>query len=231
MPPRCHDIPRITDHSCEPDGCVEDTHERDRTQTYGEGDCAVSVTPFTLTLTAGERQLLDCLTSENINLGATDLKYYPLDLGLNAAQLTLEQNQHHAERAALYGEPHFTPLTRGPYDIRGVVSFESKAAEAMEEGMTMDFRMSVEIARTEFERLGLTAPREGDILQLFDIPFYAQWGQPFRNPGPSGGFYFETLNVEAMGQVGSGDYFSIFKLSLKRDSRYNPERKIFGDVE
>jgi hypothetical protein len=227
---RCHHINGAKDHACGADPCGPGDDALRAPVPIGEGECAGGVSPFRPGDHPQEQALFDCWAKESTDIASIPIDYFPLDKSRPAAALALDQNAAHRDPAALYGEPHFPPQNRGPYQLRGIVKVDSKSWDSLDEGSKLEFRMGVEIARAEFERVGLDAPREGDLFRFWTLPFYTKWGQPFRESPPRGGFYFETINVEGTGYPFGGPQFVMFKISLRRDTMYAPERKLTGDV-
>jgi len=228
---RCHNIPEIKDHNCGPDGpCNPDAATRDVIQTYGDGDCEVRTYPLRLGLSKREQQLFDCINRENTAVGGTEVDYYPLDRTPNKSALAQDVNQRHREATALYGEPHFPPQNRGPYKVVGSVTPDSKNFDTLDEGATLDIAMTLVVPRAEFERIRQPYPREGDIFRFWNLPFYTRYGQAHRGSPPRGGYFFEAQNVVGDGYTAGGGHFVQFKITLRRDPTYAPERKLFGDV-
>ena len=218
----CKDIPKISDHSCEPGG---DCNAGSSDQTYDVVDkygCVLSmISPRT---DQQNTALFDCWAAESTSAAAIDVSYYILDR-------TLAPLIDDVGHQALYGEPNNVPRHRGPFTLRAVAKKPEKAPDSSNEGAYTDFRASLEIARTEFEKHGLKAPKVGDIVRFWDIHFYAIWGQPHHEEGiPGSGFYFDVINSEGDGYPFGGPMFTMFSIKIKRDTRYNPERKINGDT-
>ena len=213
-------MPPIRDHSCAPGGeCHGDEEKRAVYEVRDRYGCILTMVGTRTDQQATD--LFDCWTSESTDGDGIDIRYWPLDRAL----VPLGN-----DRQALYGEPHETPQYRGPFILRGLVKKPEKSTEATEEGLTQDFRGKLYVARAEFERHKLPAPKEGDIAQFWDLPFYAAWGQPHRETIPGAGFYFDVVNVEGDAYPFGGPLFTEFVMSLKRDTRFAPERKITGDA-
>jgi hypothetical protein len=225
--PRCHQYPPLSAYrDADPD--CEKRPEESEVNRLEDGGCTAFVHPLN-TSTDPEKGLFDCWAAESTDIGAIDMLYYPVGQGITPVDdPVLARAKDKA--AALYGEVNKTPHHAGPFKMRGSFTVPDKALEAYEESLQLELRADVEIARTEFERLRLPAPRAHDIIRVWGVPFFALWGQPHHEDVEKSGFFFEVLKSDITGFPFGGPEFTMFRLTLKRDSRYAAERHLTGDI-
>lgn len=218
--PRCNNIPELPGDGVCTTGECSTSDEAQTKYVLDEGtSCELKM--------VGTRMddqptfLFDCWAEADIDRAGTDLQYYVLD----RSQVKTSQ-----ESEALYGELHTLPQHLGPFPLRGLVKKPSKSNEATEEGFESDFRGSITIAKITVERLGLKPLKAGDLVQFWDSTFYAYWGQPHRETVPGSGYFFNIQSVELAGYPFDGPDFTKYELTILRDTKYTPERKLYGDV-
>lgn len=161
-----------------------------------------------------ESPLFDCLAREVVDIAGTAIEYYVLDL-------------QRSTRDPLYDEP-VEEVWNGPYALTAQITISGRRATAREEGMVWEFDAEGWIARSSVEALGMSRPKEGDVLRFWNVPFFDQFGSG-NSVIRDAGYYFDVTQVETDGHVFDGPTFTGFKLTLKRNSSFAAERRVYGD--
>jgi len=219
MATRCHNVPNLnilrnSDEIC-PDGSID---RNDYVIRGGDRDavCACEVVAGGFDLDDDELKLFDCWAEEEIDISGTPITYYAIDFDGTI-------------RDPLYDEP--IALAFKKFDIKALISYPESTPEAREEGFKIEFRGQATLARVTIEKECMPVPQEGDILQIWDIPFYRDWGQARATNVPNSGYYFDVTAVSETDHIFDNPAFLYFRLDLKRNTTFTPERKLFGDVE
>ena len=154
----------------------------------------------------GEKSLFDSFAQEHTGIIGTPMEYWI-------------QNTAGSPFDALYGEPE-PRLFKGPYLMKGFVVRPEEQPESREEGFRSFWRAEAWLARKEFEDKNIPDPHIGDIIRIWDIPYFNE-----QAPGESG-FYFDIEYINNHGHMFDSPNFVGFSVQLKRRSDFVPERRI-----
>lgn len=188
------------------------------------GGCKCGVAPFPipkgckvephpckpLVLDDSEKYLFDSVAEEKTEIEGTSIDYYWWDQAASIVD-------------PLYRET-VKKVHRGPYKLKAYVTWPDLTAEVNEQGEKATFDITAWIARIAFEKAGCPPPQNGDVLRLWDNPF---WNSHSTNDdGASGGLYFIVTDVDPTGMVNNSTTFVGFNFTLSRSSAYTPERRL-----
>jgi hypothetical protein len=130
----------------------------------------------------------------------------------------------------LYNEPT-KRIWKGPFRIKVFAEWPDQAFEVREEGARVFWdakiympRLTVEGADMEF------GPAEGDVLLLWDIPFFDAYAQGADFNIPKAKYYFDVVGVVETGHALDNAEFTGFKLDIKRRTEFTPERRLFNET-
>lgn len=174
-------------------------------------DCS-SVKPYCgpLRLSDSEKALFDSVATETTQIAGDRIRFYKLDvLG--------------SDVDPLYDEPTRRRFT-GPYEINAWVGYANSNPDVPPQGYRNTFATSAWIARAEVERVGMRAPEEGDIIEFWRVPFFAQDSVDTGLVRP--GYYFNVVNVSEDGHIFDRAGFVGFTLEIARNTEFTPERRI-----
>jgi hypothetical protein len=161
---------------------------------------------------AGEKALFDSIAQEHIHISGTPLDFYVLD----RAKTTVDP---------LYGEAT-EKIWKGPYKFRAHFQWPNPTAESREEGFRETYRSECWIVRKDFEELHCPMPDHGDIIRVWNIPYFNTASVSEENV-PHGGYFFNVVQVQDDGHMFDNPEFSGFRLSLTRLTEFSPERRIY----
>ena len=169
-------------------------------------------------LTDSERALFDSLAGEHVNIIGTTFDYYNINLDQSI-------------RDPLYDEP-VARKYNGPYRVRGYLSYPEHGPTMDDQGYSSQFDASCYITRQEFERAGLVGgPSESDILRAWKEETY--WDKNTSVDGfnvPGAGLFFSIIDVREDGVLFDTPAFVGFTLTLRRNTKLTPERKITNNL-
>jgi hypothetical protein len=170
--------------------------------------------PFpTLQMPECEHDLFDSIAQEHVRILGTDVDYWSHEI-------------EKAKRDPLYDEP-VKRVFKGPFRIKGYVSWPDSVPEARMEGLRSTFNAEAWIARKELEDAGVKAPpSESDVLRIWKTPFFDQNSVNLDSKLTGGGYYFDIIDVDDDGHLFDSSTFVGFKLTLKRRTEFTPERRI-----
>jgi hypothetical protein len=158
----------------------------------------------------GEKTLFDAIASEHVRLIGTEIEYYSLDrTGTNVDPL--------------YGET-VEPKWLGPFRMVGHMEWPDSLPEMREEGFRQSIIVGCWISRLEFENAHAAFPREGDVLRVWKIPFFNDTDGGGITPGSQ--YAFTVADVDDDGHLFDNPDFVGFRLDLRRNSEFAPERRV-----
>lgn len=129
----------------------------------------------------------------------------------------------------LYGEPSETAWD-GPYRLFASVEWPEATPEVVDEGLRQLWPSGVWIPRKTIEDVQARAPREGDILRFWELPFFDEMAGR-RQPGSNAAFYFDIIQVNDDGHSHDDSAFVAFRCDLKRRSDAPPELSFHPEVK
>lgn len=169
--------------------------------------------PFALT--AFDRPEFDCVAYEHSRSAGTEIQFY--------SQILDATTIHPA-----YGEP--LPegrVFRGPWKLKGWFAWTDSVPTIRVEGFTRSYDSQAWIARLEIEKEHAPQPKEGDVLLVWNTPFFQ--GADEDSVGdkiPKMSYYFDVVDSDDDGHLFDTPEFVGFTISLRRDSGYTPERRL-----
>lgn len=161
--------------------------------------------------------LFDCWTQEHTEASGTVVDYW-------------QHDNVNTKLDPLYNEP-IKRVWKGPFRIKVFAEWPDQAFEVREEGARVFWDAKVFIARLTVEQsnMGL-GPTEGDVLKLWDIPFFDVYAQGVDFDIPKAGYYFDVVGVVETGHPLDNANFTGFKLDIKRRTEFTPERRLFNET-
>lgn len=159
-------------------------------------------------LDGSELFMHDLYAKEPIDAGGTDCDLFVRDLKKSKVD-------------ALYGEPAET-VWDGPYKVRAQVEWPEFTPEVTEAGLRAIWPSGVWIPRKTVEEAGARAPREGDIVRFWKLPFFDHRAGNDQ-PDTGAGFFFDVIKVSDDGHLHDDAAFVGFRCDLKRRSDAPPE--------
>lgn len=163
------------------------------------------------TLCDGERFLFDCWAQEHNRIGGTQIEFWSLDV-------------EGSTRDPLYDEPIVRDFA-GPFRMVGYLEYPDGFAEAREEGFRSVWNGSIWIARKEFEDAHSPPPSEGDVIRVWNTPFFQKFSVDEEDV-PGRGFYFDITQVGDDGHLFDTPSFVGFKCDISRRTEFTPERRL-----
>jgi hypothetical protein len=163
--------------------------------------------------------LFACWAAEHIKASGTEIDYWWQDL--NKAILD-----------PLYNEPDKRVWT-GPVRLMAYVKWPEQQYEVTEQGSHAIFPSEAWLPRLLVEASEMTGfPKEGDVLQFWNIPFFEQYGLDgdLLWDIPNAGYFFDIINVNDDAHFLDRAEFAGFKLTLKRRTEFTPERRVLNET-
>jgi len=163
--------------------------------------------------TDNELSGFDSYTKEHIRATGTPIEYFSLDL-------------KSSKRDPLYDEP-LERIYKPAFKLFASVRWPAPNFMAREDGTAAAFMTDAWISRKEVEELSMPAPKPGDSLRFWNVPFFNNSVIVNGKQYDGAGFYFDVLSVADEGHLFDTPSFTTFRISIKRRTEYAPERKIF----
>lgn len=164
----------------------------------------------TFTIGSEDKWLFENVSSEQVNISGTDVELFLLDIPSSKWD-------------PVYGEPDAREYT-GPHKIKAHVEWPEAAPDATEGGIETVWPGGIYIPRQSLEAINVRAPREGDVVKFWSIPFFESFGVRHMPNVPDRGYYFTMIKVVDDGHVNDQADFVAFRADLKRITRFTPER-------
>ena len=161
-----------------------------------------------------DTELHDCWAKEYADVNGTPIEWFVLDM-------------QKSPRDDIYDE--VLHRYAGPFKFKGVIEKPTRSAIPDETGISAFFDTKVWIARKCVEDECMGVPKIGDIVQLWDLPFYADWASLNSKGVRNAAYAFDVVDVQEDGHPFDGPFFVGFDVSLQRNTKFSPERKIYGD--
>ena len=163
------------------------------------------------TLGDEERFLFDLWAQEHTHILGTAIEFWSLDV-------------KGSKRDALYDEP-VKRVWDGPFKMKGYIEYPPGEPEAREEGFRNTWRATCWISRKDFEDTNCPAPNEGDSIRIWNVPFFQAAGVDNEDV-PGRGYFFDVTNVDEDGHLWDQSTFVGFRMEIKRNTEFTPERRI-----
>lgn len=160
-------------------------------------------------------EIFDELNAEHTNIAGTEIDFWLQDLT-------------NSIRDPLYSEPE-NRIWAGPFRIKALVKLPDDVLEVREEGGRRTWTGKVIIPRLLVEQANMPAwPGEGDILRIWQIPFWdaEAMGDDVNVPGT--GLYFDVTQVNNAGFPFDNANFTRFEMDIVRRNEFTPERRLFN---
>jgi hypothetical protein len=158
-----------------------------------------------------ERFLFDLWATEHTGIGGTPLDFWSLDIV-------------NTRRDPLYDEP-IERAWNGPYRIQGWASMPDTAPSTGEEGFRSRFTAQCWMPRKALEDARAPVPSEGDVVRLWNTPYFAAVSVD-NEPVDDAGYFFDVINVDEDGHLFDQPGFVGFKIDLVRRTEFTPERRL-----
>lgn len=159
-------------------------------------------------LDGAELFLRDLYAQEPTNIGGTVCELFTRDIANSVVD-------------PLYGEPSQSSFN-GPYRLMASVEWPEATPEVDDEGLRDLWPSGVWIPRKTIEEVGARAPREGDIVRFWELPYFDLTAGN-NQPGTKAAFYFDVIQVNDDGHSHDDATFVAFRCNLKRRSDAPPE--------
>jgi hypothetical protein len=163
-------------------------------------------------LDASELQMWDVFAQEPIHAAGTDCELFT-------------RNLQKSKIDPLYSEPAETVFD-GPYLIRANIEWPEFTPEVSEEGMRGVWPSGAWIPRKTIEDVRARAPREGDILRFWKLPYFDERASNDQHLTYAG-YYFDVIKVNDDGHLHNTSAFVGFRCDLKRKSSFGAEEQFF----
>jgi hypothetical protein len=158
-----------------------------------------------------ERPLFDSIAQEPPRLSGTPFRFYSV--------------RRARARDPLYGEPSQDKQEwdfHGPWEMFGVIEYDQPSdnnSEATSDGIQIQSDATFEAARKEFEDAGAPFPKIGDVIEIWNENEFSDVQQR----------YWEVTKSNPDGSIHSSEVYVMWKMDLKRRTRFDPKRKIEGE--
>jgi hypothetical protein len=166
-------------------------------------------------LNTQDKWLYDHVAAEVTNISGTSVDMFQFDPGTSTWD-------------PVYGEP-LQRQYAGPLTFKATVEWPEGTPEALEEGSDIIWPGGLWIPRATIEQANARAPRRGDIVRFWSIPFFESFGVDNVPNVPNSGYFFILIKVNDDGHVFDAADFSAFRCDLKRTTKFSPERLIFNE--
>lgn len=158
-----------------------------------------------------ERPLFDSIAQEPARLSGTPIRFYSL--------------RRAKARHSLYGEPsqdgeewNFS----GPWEMYATIDYDQpgdNSQDAGSEGLQVQSDSTMEIARKEFEDSGSPFPKVGDVIEMWSEREFSAVQTRF----------WDVVDADPAQNIFSSEVYLMWKVSLKRRTRFTPQRKTEGE--
>lgn len=170
---------------------------------------APRVTEFTLG--AEERFLFDLWAQEHTHILGTKIEVWSLDV-------------ESSKRDALYDEP-IVRAWKGPFAMKGFFEWADSTPEVRDEGIRTSWSTTGWISRKDFEDHGAPPLSEGDVIRVWDAPFFKKFSVD-DEPIPTSGYFFDVINVNDDGHLWDQYNFVGYSFTISRRTESTPERRL-----
>lgn len=162
-------------------------------------------------------ELFACWAAEQVQAEGTTIHYWSEDL-------------LGSKLDPLYNEPEVREW-KGPYEFKAWIEWPQEETEVREEGARSVYTATAWLPRlmveeSEMERL----PQVGDVLRIWQIPHFDNFGQGVEEEIPRAGYYFDVIEVQDDGHPLDNPFFTGFKLSITRRTEFTPERRVLNQT-
>ena len=168
--------------------------------------------PFAISDT--ERALFVHFADEHTQMIATDCDFF-------------SQQVDKSTRDPLYDEPLERSFTK-PFSIRAWFSWPSSTPVTGEEGFRFAFQSQAWIPILQLENVGAPTPFEGDILRVWNVPYWNELGAAGEKI-KGAGMFFDITNADTDGHINDQATFTGFRVDLKRRTEFGAERRLVPD--
>lgn len=162
-------------------------------------------------LDSSESFLFDMVAEEHTSIPGTTIEYFSLD-------------KKGSTKDPLYSEAEEREF-RGPYALKAHVTYPERGLLAQADGLIARWDCTAWIARKSFETAQCPIPHAGDVIRIWNTPFFNKEGV-INESVPDSGLFFNILIVHHDGHLFDTPEFVGFKLTLRRRTDFTPERRI-----
>jgi len=168
----------------------------------------------TFELSRAEEPILSCWAKEQIDIAGVSIELFHLDI-------------EGSVRDPLYDEP-IERVFQGSYVLKGFVEYPESNPEAGESGLKGIWTATLWLPRLSVEQAGAPVPAEHDVVRFWNEPFYKKYSV-LEQDIEGAGYFFDVTKVDEDGHIFDQPGFVGFKLNLKRDTKFTPERRMAND--
>lgn len=168
----------------------------------------------TFELDTAEQGLFDCFATEHVTISGTEIELFHLDIDTSV-------------RDPLYDEA-VERIFQGSYVMKVFLEYPEPDTEATEYGLRKRWDAEVWIPRAEIERVSAPVPTEGDIIRVWNNPYFKKYSVIDQDI-PNSGFFFNIIKTQQDGHLFDRSGFVGFKCMLKRNTDFTPERRLDND--
>lgn len=162
-------------------------------------------------LDGSERFLFDMVAEEATAIPGTFIEYFALD-------------KAESVKDPLYSEAEERSF-RGPFKLKAHVTYPEGGLLAQADGLIERWDCTAWIARKSFEDAKCPVPHPGDVIRIWNTPFFNK--EAVREEEvPDAGFFFNVQAVHNDGHLFDTPEFVGFKITLRRRTDFTPERRI-----
>ena len=162
-------------------------------------------------LSDSELSLFDCIAKEFNQIIGTKIDYFSLDV-------------ERSDKDPLYDEP-ITNRFKGPFSMHAYIEYPEPQPEAGQSGLKTRWSTSMWISRKAFEETRCPVPFIGDVIRVWETPFFDDSAvDDVKVPGA--GFYFDVTTADNDGHLFDTPSFVGFKLRLLRRTEFTTERRL-----
>ena len=175
---------------------------------------ALSSQSCTFELSQAEEPILSCWAKEHIDIAGVNFELFHLDIDGSV-------------RDPLYDEA-IQRVFQGSYIMKGFVEYPESQPEAGESGLKGVWTGTLWVPRLAIEEAGSPVPAEHDVIRFWNGPFYKKYSVLEQDIEGSG-YFFDVIKVDEDAHIFDQPAFVGFKIDLKRDTKYTPERRMAND--
>lgn len=162
-------------------------------------------------LNGDESFLFDMWAQEHTHISGVEIEFWSFD-------------EKKSKRDALYDEP-IKRGWKGPFKLKGYIEWPDSTPEARVEGLRTTWSASAWITRKDFEDAEAPPPSEGDVIRVWNIPFFQSFGVDDEEV-PGRGYFFDILNVNDDGHLWDQANFVGYSFTFARRTEFTPERRL-----
>lgn len=163
-------------------------------------------------LGSDELELFDSVTSEQNRIGGTEIELYQFDFKKSV-------------RDPVYGEPSHEAWKQ-PIKLKAWFQYPEIEDQATSDGSTTAWPSVFWVGRKDLEDSRAVKPRIGEILKVWNIPYFEK--EKSGTDDPKRAFYFAIKAVAEDSHLFDNAEFTAFRLTVERRTTFAPERRLLN---